>query len=70
MSWCAATISVIGAGQPGTDQTEVIEGRGRTLMPGLIENHVHLVFGSASLADLNDPDKEPEFYACRALLGA
>ena len=28
------TISAIGAGQQETDQTEVIDGRGRTLMPG------------------------------------
>ncbi|MEV6072005.1 amidohydrolase family protein [Nocardia sp. NPDC052001] len=64
------TIAAIGAGQPGTDQTEVIEGRGRTLMPGLIDNHVHLVFGSATMADLNDPGKDPQFYAQAALSSA
>lgn len=64
------TISAIGTGQPATDQTEVIDGRGRTLMPGLIDNHVHLVFGSASMADLNDPEKTPEFYARAALASA
>ncbi|MGV9408945.1 amidohydrolase family protein [Nocardia sp. NPDC003693] len=64
------TISAIGTGLPGTEQTEIIDGRARTLMPGLIDNHVHLVFGSATMADLNDPDKDPEFYARAALTSA
>ncbi|MGX1812167.1 amidohydrolase family protein [Nocardia sp. NPDC055321] len=64
------TISAIGMGLPGTEQTEIIDGRARTLMPGLIDNHVHLVFGSATMADLNDPDKDPEFYARAALTSA
>jgi imidazolonepropionase-like amidohydrolase len=34
----------------------VIEGRGRTLMPGLIDNHVHMMFNSLSPAQMSDPD--------------
>lgn len=36
--------------------TMVIDGRGRTLMPGLIDNHVHLMFNSLSPAQMNAPD--------------
>jgi imidazolonepropionase-like amidohydrolase len=34
----------------------VIDGRGRTLMPGLIDNHVHMMFNSLSPAQMSDPD--------------
>lgn len=63
-------IAAIGTGQPATDQTEVIEGRGRTLMPGLIDNHVHLMFGSTTMAELTDPDNDAEFYARATLASA
>jgi imidazolonepropionase-like amidohydrolase len=33
----------------------VLDGGGRTLMPGLIDNHVHVVFSASSQADLMDP---------------
>jgi imidazolonepropionase-like amidohydrolase len=33
----------------------VIDGRGRTLMPGLIDNHVHMMFNSLSPAQMADP---------------
>ena len=38
---------------------EVIDGRGRTLMPGLIDVHVHLTFGALSQAQLMAPDMTP-----------
>ncbi|MEQ8410264.1 MAG: amidohydrolase family protein [Erythrobacter sp.] len=41
--------------QPGPG-TIVIEGRGRTLMPGLIDNHVHMMFNSLSPAQMLEPD--------------
>jgi imidazolonepropionase-like amidohydrolase len=34
----------------------VIDGTGRTLMPGLIDNHVHMMFNSLSPAQMNAPD--------------
>lgn len=34
----------------------VIEGGGRTLMPGMIDNHVHMMFNSLSPAQMSDPD--------------
>ena len=36
--------------------TKRIDGRGRTLIPGLIDMHVHLVFGSLYMMDLVSPD--------------
>lgn len=64
------TISAIGGGQPVTDQMTVIDGRGRTLMPGLIDNHVHLMFGSSTMDQLMDSDRGPADYAKAALASA
>ena len=33
-------------------RTQVIDGAGRTLLPGLIDSHFHLLWGSLKLADL------------------
>jgi imidazolonepropionase-like amidohydrolase len=38
----------------------VVEGRGRTLMPGLIDNHVHMMFNSLSPAQLLQPGMSVE----------
>jgi imidazolonepropionase-like amidohydrolase len=35
--------------------TTVIEGNGRTLMPGLIDNHVHIFMSASSQAEMMDP---------------
>lgn len=52
-------IAAIGAdAQPGPQAT-VIEGRGRTLMPGLIDVHVHLTFGALTMPQLLSPDLTP-----------
>jgi imidazolonepropionase-like amidohydrolase len=40
---------------PAAADAVVIEGRGRTLMPGLIDNHVHMMFNSLSPAQMSDP---------------
>lgn len=63
-------IAGIGTGQPTDPGTAVIEGRGRTLMPGLIDNHVHLMFGAVTMAQLMDPDKDEQFYAKAAMENA
>lgn len=51
------TIASIGpqAGPEASDAT-VIDGRGRTLMPGMIDNHVHMMFNSLSPAAMAAPD--------------
>lgn len=64
------TIAAIGAGQPAGADTEVVDGRGRTLMPGLIDNHVHLMFGSTTMDALTNPDNDAESYARGALASA
>ncbi len=67
VSVVGTTISEIGSGQQPSPATVVIDGNGRTLMPGLIDNHVHLVFGSSTMAQLNDPASTPEDFGRRAL---
>lgn len=53
------SIARIAPGQAAAG-AQVIEGKGRTLMPGLIDVHVHLVFGSMTMASLQAPDLTPE----------
>ena len=49
-------ISAIGPAAKASQGARVIDGRGRTLMPGLIDVHVHLTFGALTLAGLYDPN--------------
>ncbi len=51
-------VAAIGPGVTAPGAT-LVEGRGRTLMPGLIDVHVHLTFGALSNADLMAPDLTP-----------
>lgn len=46
--------------QADTAGATVIDGGGRTLMPGLIDVHVHIAFGSMLLSELYDPKTTPE----------
>ena len=56
-------IAAIGeAARPGASAT-VIEGQGRTLMPGLIDVHWHSTFTALSQATLLAPDATPETLA-------
>lgn len=50
-------IAAIGqdAGATAVDAV-VIDGRGHTLMPGLIDNHVHMMFNSLTPAQMSAPD--------------
>ncbi|WP_396152729.1 amidohydrolase family protein [Flavobacterium sp.] len=41
-------------------KTKVIDGKGKTLIPGLIDVHVHMVFGSLTMRDMMMPDVKPE----------
>lgn len=51
-------IAAVGTvGDPGADeQRRTFEGGGRVLMPGLIDAHVHLMFGMLSMADVLGAD--------------
>ncbi|MDX2211065.1 MAG: amidohydrolase family protein [Sphingopyxis sp.] len=42
------------------DGARVIDGRGRVLMPGLIDNHVHMMFNAFTPAQLAAPGMTPE----------
>ena len=52
-------IAAIGPEAIPTAATRTIDGRGRTLMPGLIDVHVHLTFGALTMAELASPDLTP-----------
>lgn len=55
------TIAAIGPSADVADsKAEIIDGKGRTLMPGLIDVHVHLTFGAVLLSDLYDPKTTAE----------
>lgn len=52
---------IAGVGQSVSAQgARVVEGRGRTLMPGLIDMHVHMVFSAMTMKSLLDPGLTPE----------
>lgn len=53
-------ISTIRSEQAPGAGTTVIDGRGRTLMPGLIDVHVHLTFSAMPMMRLLRPDLTPE----------
>lgn len=52
-------IARIAPGQVAAADAQVIEGRGRTLMPGLIDAHVHMHFTSMTMKSLMAPDLTP-----------
>jgi imidazolonepropionase-like amidohydrolase len=54
------TIAAIGSSENAASGAKIIDGEGRTLMPGLIDVHVHFTFGALSLSDLYDPKTTPE----------
>lgn len=54
------TITAIGPSADADSKAEIIDGKGRTLMPGLIDVHVHLTFGAVLLSDLYDPKTTAE----------
>ncbi len=49
------TIAAIEPSADADSKAEIIDGKGRTLMPGLIDVHVHMTFGAVLLSDLYDP---------------
>jgi imidazolonepropionase-like amidohydrolase len=53
-------IASIGPSATTVSEATTIDGHGQTLMPGLIDVHVHLTFGSMLLKELYDPGTTPE----------
>jgi imidazolonepropionase-like amidohydrolase len=53
-------IALVRPSQQPAAGTVIIEGRGRTLMPGLIDVHVHLTFSSTPMMRLLRPDLTPQ----------
>lgn len=54
-------IAAIGVdAKASSGEAAVIDGRGQTLMPGLIDNHVHMMFNSLSPAQMAAPDMSLE----------
>lgn len=53
-------IARIGGDVTPRGQARIIEGRGRTLMPGLIDMHVHLTFSALTMPQMMSPDLTPE----------
>ncbi|MBE9223618.1 amidohydrolase family protein [Cyanobacterium stanieri LEGE 03274] len=51
---------------PANTNLTRINGNGRTLMPGLIDNHVHIVMTSSTLPELLSPDISEETLFARA----
>ena len=58
-----ARISSAPVSAPGAT---VIAGGGRTLMPGMIDNHVHILMSASSQQDLLDPNISPDVLQSRA----
>jgi imidazolonepropionase-like amidohydrolase len=47
-------IKKVGRDLKADDDATIIDGGGRTLMPGLIDNHVHLMLNGSSLSDIEN----------------
>lgn len=64
------TIAAIGPGIEAPAGARIIEGRGRTLMPGLIDVHVHMTFGAMTMPQLLSPELTPASAEAVAATGA
>ena len=60
------TVSKISSGPISAAGATVVAGGGRTLMPGLIDNHVHILMSASSQQDLLDPRISPDVLQSRA----
>lgn len=63
------TIEAIGP-TAAADGARIVEGRGRTLMPGLIDVHVHMTFSAMTMPQLLSPDLTPATAEAAAAQGA
>lgn len=62
-------ITQIGSNLSADSDTEIIDGKGMTLMPGLIEGHGHLQMNGASISDIEN-NKNWEELAVRSVVNA
>ncbi|MDZ4369582.1 MAG: amidohydrolase family protein [Afipia sp.] len=53
-------IARIGGDVTPRGQAKIIEGGGRTLMPGMIDMHVHLTFSALTMQQMMSPDLTPD----------
>ena len=53
-------IAEIGPDIEAGPEAQVIDGAGNTLMPGLIDVHVHLTFSSMTMAEMMAPELTPQ----------
>ncbi|AMU88036.1 metal-dependent hydrolase family protein [Sphingopyxis macrogoltabida] len=53
-------IAKIGGDITPRGPAKIVEGGGRTLMPGMIDVHVHLTFGALTMPQMLSPDLTPE----------
>ncbi len=60
------TISPSAIAAPSGTQLTRIKGGGQVLIPGLIDNHVHITMSASSQPDLLDPKVSPEILESRA----
>jgi imidazolonepropionase-like amidohydrolase len=60
------TISTAAIAAPNNGKLTRLNGGGRVLMPGLIDNHVHIFMSASSQADLLNPKITPETLQLRA----
>lgn len=63
-------ISISPEAIPETSSITIIDGRGKTLIPGLIDVHVHMIFGSMTMVELSSPDLNQEMIVEKASLQA
>ena len=63
-------IAAIGHDLEATNHTRVISAEGRTLMPGLIDVHVHMTFSALGMAQLMSPELSPALAEAAAAEGA
>jgi len=53
-------IAKIGGGITAPGSAKIVEGAGRTLMPGMIDVHVHLTFSAMTMPQMLSPDLTPQ----------
>ena len=63
-------ITAVGPSLEAAEHARVIEGEGRTLMPGLIDTHVHMTFSALTMLQLLAPDLTPSLADSIAAKGA